>query len=138
MYENAIARLETEKEPETSTYLLEAMGREAVLLGTLEREEEASVAFERIVARYSTSTQPFAQELVTAARSWLESQEDSERTGEARSTSPPSPYPFAIKARASLRFDFANGSGQEDSRGEHGALSARAITTGSRPRTGWP
>jgi tetratricopeptide (TPR) repeat protein len=59
-------------------FLAEARLRVAVLLAELERDDEARAAFERIVATYADSKEPQLQSAVTAARMWLEADEEEE------------------------------------------------------------
>jgi tetratricopeptide (TPR) repeat protein len=75
-YERAIAHCEAEDSEIAGGYLLEAMLRVAVVLGTLDREEETEAAFARVLERFGTSTEPSAMRAVEVARMWLEADDD--------------------------------------------------------------
>lgn len=70
-YGKAIARLEAES-PAATGQLAECMLRHAVILGNLDRIEETSDVFARILAQFDTSTEPWAKDAVALAQRWLE------------------------------------------------------------------
>ena len=70
-YGKAIARLE-EASPAPTGQLAECMLRHAVILGNLDRIEETSGVFARILDRFEISTEPWAKDAVALAQRWLE------------------------------------------------------------------
>lgn len=84
-YEQAIALFVAEGSRVDEGQLIDAMYKQVQLLSTLDREDELTVAFRRILARFGERTEPWAQQLIKAARMWLEEQdEDGLRTPRKR------------------------------------------------------
>lgn len=72
LHEKAIAILEAEEEDSTSEYLLHrAVANVAGLLSDLDRDEEASLAYERVVERLSAKQGLWARGMVWIAKLWL-------------------------------------------------------------------
>lgn len=76
MYEKAIAWLEAEDPAKAGGRQAECLLRLAVVLGNLDRDEEATEVFARIATRFASNTEQWAQDAVAVARAWLEADED--------------------------------------------------------------
>jgi tetratricopeptide (TPR) repeat protein len=75
-YEHAIALFVAEGSRVDEGQLIDAMHKQVQLLSTLDREDELTVAFKRILARFGERTEPWAQQLIKAARMWLAEQDE--------------------------------------------------------------
>jgi tetratricopeptide (TPR) repeat protein len=74
-YEQAIALFVAEGSRVDEGQLIDATYKQVQLLSTLDREDELAVAFDRIIALFGQRTEPWAQQLVKAARMWQEEQD---------------------------------------------------------------
>jgi tetratricopeptide (TPR) repeat protein len=75
-YKQAIALFEAEGSSAAEGQLIEAVYRQVQLLAELDLDDELAALFERIIAVFGERAEPWARQMVKAARIWQEEQDE--------------------------------------------------------------